>query len=709
MDHSIEFSGEILEGFTLDEVKANFARLFKITDSQRVDLYFSGTPITLKTGLDATIAQQYQLTLARVGARCNIQQAAVAAAVPEPQEAAATPQAGSVWWIIRNQEKIGPYARDELTAMAAQGQILLTDQIWKTGLTSPLAPASQAWLKLPAARSIKAKHFDLPATLTLPHRCKLDGQVRLRNLLMATACIAAPTVLAIAAVTEVWPKESAIFLLSIALLLAGQFLYGLRLFISTIRYQIILSANAISIRQLWRPKVLPRQSLAGRRWEQAYVERVSLETANARTVATIEQAHLNRDPQLALWINSLHDLDAGEDAIAEKKLLNDAKLGGTPQRRQLALKGARKIATVLNAASTGLMVWALLYPRPYSLLILAGLALPVISLLLIRHRPGLYRLSLLRQKSTLPNLVATCSGPAIALTFRIYQDSNLLHPEQTTWPILLIATLFTALVFRIDRTLTLRPANLIPIGLICALYANIVLREANQWLDHAPAKAYAATVENRDRVTTTPLVDIQKLQLSADHGPMLGSLTVPVAFFDHAGIGDTVCAYVHPGRLNMPWVQVAPCGATQAPHSLWEAGAQIDAPITVPNADFDPNADIIDVDIPCIDSIIDQQRRKFLHRVVNGATIDDISASGAQVRIKATLLNWTAAELPPDYSTREGHQELASQVCAAPDLPAMLHGGLTLTYAYRGSDHKPVGDINISYKDCKRGSAVQVH
>lgn len=80
-DHSMNqetydllFSGELVAGFELSQVKKNIQMLFRI-DEAKTDLLFSGKAVTLKKGLDAEAANKYRVAMKKAGARVVVIQA----------------------------------------------------------------------------------------------------------------------------------------------------------------------------------------------------------------------------------------------------------------------------------------------------------------------------------------------------------------------------------------------------------------------------------------------------------------------------------------------------------------------------------------------------------------------------------------------------------------------------------------------------------
>jgi len=85
---AVVFSGKIAEGASVEQVKGNVAKLFKV-EVAKVERLFSGARVAIKKGLDETSAKKYQMALAKAGALCEVVK--VAAPATQSSTAAATP------------------------------------------------------------------------------------------------------------------------------------------------------------------------------------------------------------------------------------------------------------------------------------------------------------------------------------------------------------------------------------------------------------------------------------------------------------------------------------------------------------------------------------------------------------------------------------------------------------------------------------------
>jgi len=112
--YSLIFRGDLVAGFTAGDVKANLARLFK-RSPQAVEKLFSGRPLILRKGLSRTQAEQFQATLAKVGAQVTVRDesgAEIAKSRPVPKSQA-----------TEHQEKAQPEAPD-WTLAPMEGHLL---------------------------------------------------------------------------------------------------------------------------------------------------------------------------------------------------------------------------------------------------------------------------------------------------------------------------------------------------------------------------------------------------------------------------------------------------------------------------------------------------------------------------------------------------------------------------------------------------------
>lgn len=88
------FSGKIVEGASVDQVKQNVAKLFKV-EVAKIERLFIGKPVVIKKGLNEEAAKKYQLALRKAGAICAVADAAKSKGSATKQQAPAAKPAAS--------------------------------------------------------------------------------------------------------------------------------------------------------------------------------------------------------------------------------------------------------------------------------------------------------------------------------------------------------------------------------------------------------------------------------------------------------------------------------------------------------------------------------------------------------------------------------------------------------------------------------------
>ena len=87
----VVFSGKLVEGAALEQVKAKVAAMFKV-EVAKVERLFSGATVSIKKGIDEATAKKYQMALHKAGAICQVvNRAAAAASAPVAASPVAPP------------------------------------------------------------------------------------------------------------------------------------------------------------------------------------------------------------------------------------------------------------------------------------------------------------------------------------------------------------------------------------------------------------------------------------------------------------------------------------------------------------------------------------------------------------------------------------------------------------------------------------------
>ena len=89
--YEVAFSGAILEGADIEQVKAKVGAMFK-ADAAKLAHLFSGKRVVIKKNIDQATANKYKTALTNAGAVCEIKSLTESAAVSAPVTPASAPE-----------------------------------------------------------------------------------------------------------------------------------------------------------------------------------------------------------------------------------------------------------------------------------------------------------------------------------------------------------------------------------------------------------------------------------------------------------------------------------------------------------------------------------------------------------------------------------------------------------------------------------------
>lgn len=89
--YEVAFSGKVVEGADLEQVKQAVGKLFK-ADAARLEQLFSGKRVVIKKNIDLATAKKYQAVLNKAQALCEIKSLSVAGTLEEVEIRAPEPE-----------------------------------------------------------------------------------------------------------------------------------------------------------------------------------------------------------------------------------------------------------------------------------------------------------------------------------------------------------------------------------------------------------------------------------------------------------------------------------------------------------------------------------------------------------------------------------------------------------------------------------------
>jgi hypothetical protein len=336
------------------------------------------------------------------------------------------------------------------------------------------------------------------------------------------------------------------------------FLLGAYLALAMLKSKVILTADAIELRDPLFTKHMLRSQIAG--WRvipTQYVSALEFIPRDPHAKKLNFTLTIKIDAQFEAWLATLTDLDEQERSESLAQL--DTQLDPSLPKEQRAelLSKARNSAKYLTWVTWLAAAWGWFYPRPYTLAILIISALPLVAIFLGLRAKGVYQFEG-RRNDARPSLAGPFILPGLTLGIRALYDLSFLRWQQLLVPAVVVTITLTALLAAADPAMGKKRWALLATFLLAFSYGAGVTAMADTLLDRtAPQTLRAEVLQKRishGRHTTW------YLRLSP-WGPrdQPAEVSIHSSFYSSVQPGQIVCVYLYPGTLKIPWFQVGRC------------------------------------------------------------------------------------------------------------------------------------------------------
>ncbi len=336
------------------------------------------------------------------------------------------------------------------------------------------------------------------------------------------------------------------------------FLLGVYLAFVTIKYKIVLKTNAIELREIFTTKQLLRTQLAGWRIVPGqYISTLVLVPRDPSAAKIEIGLTIKTDSFFLDWLSAAPNLDETELEQSRSELESNLELGVTREQRSERIATARSVATWLNWIAWIAAVWGWFYPRPYWLVILVLSGLPIVAALIGLRSRGLYQFEG-RRNDLRPSLASPVILPGAALAIRALSDLHFLHWQYLIPLAMIVCFAITAIITAADPIIRQRRWPVLTIFFLTVMYGSGVAAQADMFLDRSNPRRFSTEVlkkhVSRGRSTSYMLT-------ISPWGPQSTFTDVEVSARDYNSIqpGQSVCIYLFPGALRIPWYLVRPC------------------------------------------------------------------------------------------------------------------------------------------------------
>lgn len=336
---------------------------------------------------------------------------------------------------------------------------------------------------------------------------------------------------------------------------------GCLLYVFSGRPNLTLQPNSIELRGLILTRRLNRIEIRGYRIvnQGNSLYEIILEPIVDTLKPVKISSMIKRDSVLDDWLDGIPDLDhiAQEQETAE--LADDPDLGGNPAERLARIDRAYRIAHWLTGLTFIVLIWALVYPRPYGVVIGTLALLPWIAIAMVALWPQLYRLDA-KTEFGRPMLALPLMLPGFMLMLRGVLDFNLLEWQMPVVIGGLVGVGVGAIASFADRGTPLRIGTLFLNLLIMLPYGGGVTLAVNWMFDQAPPQHFPTIVQGKNISQGSKQPTTYSVTLGA-WGDRQGANDVNVskAVFDQIGTRMRVCVKVNRGALRMSYVHIVGC------------------------------------------------------------------------------------------------------------------------------------------------------
>lgn len=334
-------------------------------------------------------------------------------------------------------------------------------------------------------------------------------------------------------------------------------LLGLWCAVGILKARIVLTSRDLQLFGIIRTTVLRRHEIVGYRVRNVqgidFVELESKLPEREKHKTTKIGLYFKPDVAFDAWFHGINNFDALEIEASMREVEEDVELGRTPEDRLGNVKRARKIAGVLQTVSiVFFVVWAIFYPRPYTLVIFLLVILPWFAMWMCWRYKGAYSIEDSGHNSMRADLTLLLVMPGFLLSLRALQDVNLLDATQLILPGFFGLAIMLACLLRVAPVYRTKLGKLLLTAVLLFTYPISTMAIANFLLDTAePVKNRIEVLGKRH---TTGRGASQYFRVSA-WGPYRGEneIKVPHEMYRQTQVGQTICLQHHPGALHMGW------------------------------------------------------------------------------------------------------------------------------------------------------------
>ncbi len=345
-----------------------------------------------------------------------------------------------------------------------------------------------------------------------------------------------------------WPGT---MLLVIPLLAGAVFLV-----LESINLRVVIDDQSLTVTHAFSSREVLLDEIAGYRKGSKGAFWLDLKSGQRRV--SIPTTTENRDELLGQLKEKYPDIDAERAQQITKEVLEDERFGSTEEERGKRLAMARRLM-IYSAATPLLLIWVIINPKPWQLLMLIVLGIPLVCGWLTWYYKGILRIyiSNARPYPTLLMGILAAEFVGLIALMRVYKVYEF---GAHFWLLLLGCSVVVTMVWVVAcRAALAGENNVFAVYLAMLLLAGAYSAEAlvfvNCTYDRGVAEVWRVGIDRKHAQHGKSTS--YWLELSPWGRYDLGkSVSVEYPFYRSVAEGDTVKVLIHPGKCGIPWYEV---------------------------------------------------------------------------------------------------------------------------------------------------------
>jgi hypothetical protein len=259
------------------------------------------------------------------------------------------------------------------------------------------------------------------------------------------------------------------------------------------------------------------------------------------------------------WLKEKYpDIAAELAQQVTQEVLHDERFGSTEEERAKRLMTARRLM-VFSALAPMLLIWVLISPQPFMLVMPILLAIPLVCGWLTWYYKGILRIYISSARPYPTLLLAILSAEFIAF-IALLKVYNIYAFGQHFWLLLMACSVVVLLVWAVAcRAAVAGEKNVFAVYLAMLLMAGVYsyngLIFVNCAYDRGTLEQWRVGIDRKyakHGKSTTYWLELSPW----GHYTLGKSVSVEHVFYRSVAEGDSVEVLIHPGKCGIPWYEV---------------------------------------------------------------------------------------------------------------------------------------------------------